>query len=349
MTELKNKQHYVFQAYLKNWYNDKKQVCVFKKSERKIFNTTTVNILHEHQMYKIQELNNDEKEFLELLMTVMHLNNADKSEMREHIKAYLLPYANQDIVEALKTINPIPDGHPLNIEIQQEFKKLDGLIKEQMVNSEEDFLSDYETDGKKWIDMLIAGDMGFYYSENQTVSGIELPSERADFLNFICIQYFRTAGMRRQITDNIQNMVSLSKEYRNKNDGEAEIKFNPANVDPEHILPHFVWIIQTKCSAGLAKADIQIIRNKTSLPFITSDQPVINMKAEVGKKAPNEFVLWYPLSPEVGVIINGSKGEKSIDKKSEIDRLNNMIWQHSFEYIVGNNEELLRGMSDMVW
>ena len=55
----------------------------------------------------------------------------------------------------LKALNPIPREHQLNEEIKQDFKYLDELIKEQKVNTEEDFYSDYEGDGKIWIDKLM--------------------------------------------------------------------------------------------------------------------------------------------------------------------------------------------------
>ena len=89
------------------------------------------------------------------------------------------------------------------------------------------------------------------------------------------------------------------------------------------------------------------ICSETDLPFITSDQPVINIKAEVGEKVPEELVLYYPLSPKVAVIINGGKGEKRIEKKHEIDKYNKMIFDHSFEYVIADRKEVLEGMIDM--
>ena len=353
MSELKNKQHYVFQAYLKKWYCDKDEVWVYSKASHKVFHTRAENILHQRHMYKIQALNDDEKKFFELLMTSLHLTNADKSEMRDHINAYLLPFSNKIIVDALKQINPIPKNHPLNDEIEKGFANLDKIIKAQQVNTEEDFYSEYEGEATVWFNRIIDGDIGFYYNNNVEYSenGIQLPVnfERDEFLNFVCIQYFRTMGMRNVLKDNIQSMIRYTKQYVSNTADNITVDFNPDNVDPGHVLPHMVWIIQAKCSAGLGcqNADLQIVRNKTRLPFITSDQPVINMKAEVGGKAPDEFVLFYPMDPKTAIIINGGKGEKTVDKTSEVDRLNKMIWDHAHEYIVADREELLNGMVEM--
>ena len=47
------------------------------------------------------------------------------------------------------------------------------------------------------------------------------------------------------------------------------------------------------------------------------------------------------------MIINGGKGEKILDKKSQVDEFNKFIWDHSFEYIVVDRKEVLEGMIDM--
>lgn len=353
MSEIKNKQHYVFRAYLKNWYYKKDEVWAYSKSANKVFHTRAENILHQRQMYKIQNLNDDERKFFELVMTSFHLTNADKSEMRDHINAYLLPFSNQIIVDALKRINPIPKDHPLNDEMEEQFYKLEKMIKEQQVNTEEDFYSDYEAEAVGWFNRIIAGDTGFYYSDDPEYSenGIQLPTHfvRDEFLNFVCIQYFRTMGMRKVLKDNIQHMIGYTMQYLNNTKDKNTVNFDPENINPDHVLPHMVWIIQAKCSAALSgrNADLQIVRNETRLPFITSDQPVINMKAKVGDKAPDEFVLFYPMNPKTAIIINGGKSEKTLEKSTEVDRFNRLIWDHAHEYIVADREELLNGMIEM--
>lgn len=150
--------------------------------------------------------------------------------------------------------------------------------------------------------------------------------------------------MRNILEKNIVNMIDITREA-------SEYKFNRDNIRPESILPHMIWLIQVKCSAALSGqgANLQVIRNDTSLPFITGDQPIINMKAKVVDVAPKEFVLYYPLSPKVAIIINGSDShkEKRLDKKMEVDELNCMILEHSYEYIVSNIQDVLNGIIDL--
>ena len=205
MSKIKNKHHYVFQAYLKNWGDDKEKIWVCNKEEKRTFYTKTDDVLNKRRLYENQDLNDDEKVFFELIMTALKLNNADKSEMRDHIDTYLLPFENRKLVDILKKKMSVPNSQPQNDEIKEGFEKIDLLIKEQIANTEEDFYSGYEYDGMIWINSIISGDIDFYYADDskqsKSVGELELPVnvERDEFIDFLCIQYFRTIEMRNAV------------------------------------------------------------------------------------------------------------------------------------------------------
>lgn len=348
MGKIKNRQHYVFQEYLKNWINSDGKICVCNIKEKRSFSTTTNNILQKRKMYKLQSLNSDEKQFFEWVMTSLNLNDCDKQEMRNHIDMYLLPFRNEECLNTLKKIisnDSLVSNSPYFSDCLQQ---LEAQILEQKINTEEDFYSDYEGDGANWIKSILQGDTSFYNSADTCTSNpnkILLPSDlqKGEFLNFVCIQYFRTSGMRNQIKNNIQEMLKLCSTQKT-------LPFDVKNVTPEHILPHLIWILQAKCSAALSaqNAKLQVIHNNTSTPFITSDQPVINIKATNKTEAPTEFVLYYPLSPYVAIQINDldTSKDKTITDKSEIAEYNHQMLNHSYEYIVGNSEKLLNDFVD---
>lgn len=213
MGELKNKQHYIFQAYLKAWENEDKKIWVYKKNDKKIFPASTRDVLNKRRLYQLRNMNSDEKNFFELCMEVFKLNDESKAEMRNHIAAYLLPFSNQKLVNALKKINPIPKDHELTPEIQNHFDELDRANEEAIVNTEEDFYSDYESDGEGWIRKILMQDLDFYYPskiEAEEMIPSEKYAERDDFINFLCIQYFRTCEMRDTMVKNISNMLKLA-------------------------------------------------------------------------------------------------------------------------------------------
>ena len=125
MSKIKNKHHYVFQAYLKNWGDDKEKIWVCNKKEKRTFYTRTDDVLNKRRLYENQDLNDDEKAFFELIMTALKLNNADKSEMRDHIDAYLLPFENRKLVDLLKKKMSVSNSRSQNDEIKEGFEKID--------------------------------------------------------------------------------------------------------------------------------------------------------------------------------------------------------------------------------
>lgn len=79
MSDIKNKQHYVFQAYLKNWCNEDDKLWMFNKKDGKIFSSGTNNILNKRRFYQLRNLNEDERKFLEFLMECLKVNKANYS------------------------------------------------------------------------------------------------------------------------------------------------------------------------------------------------------------------------------------------------------------------------------
>ncbi len=350
MSSIKNRQHYVFKAYLDNWADERGFVYTLGKSDKRVFNTSPQNILNKRQLYKVQDLNQDERAFFELFMNAARVSENDKEEIRDYVDGYLRPFLCKKSVDYLRTNSAVIGKKFLKESINKKLDSIEESINEYIVNSEESFHNQYEGDGIQWFNKLIAGDTRFYY-DNKSSDGLKrgIP-EKTDFLLFVCIQYFRTIGMRRRLLESINHMIEYVRMYRNqKTDvgGKAdEISIDLDKVNPEHVLHHLIMVIQTRCSAALQNADIKIVRNKTSLPFITSDQPVVNMKAKADGEAPTELVLYYPITPKVAIIINGGKEEMILDKKTKVDDLNRIIWEHSHEYIVSDNEKLLYGMLD---
>ncbi|WP_029201528.1 DUF4238 domain-containing protein [Oribacterium sp. NK2B42] len=340
--ELKNNQHYVFQSYLKAWTDDRNELWECKRGREKIIRKGTKSTLSAFRTYELKDLNDDELQFWELCMDVFRLNDQNKQLIRNHINMYLTPFRGRKIVDGLKAINPIPKGHPDYQELERIFGSLELNLEEAIVNTDEDFFSDYENDGKKWFDRIMEGDLSFYYPESDGASSPDY-TERNDFITFICIQYFRTIEMRNVMTENIQNMITNSINLK-------DYVFDRTKVRADHILPQYSWMFFIMISVGFTSrnAHLTVLHNKTSLPFITCDQPVINLKSEKGKEL-KEFVIFYPLSPDVAIIVNDESvhKEKVIDNKMIIDDFNRKMIEHFDKYLISNKKEVLEGMREM--
>ena len=116
------------------------------------------------------------------------------------------------------------------------------------------------------------------------------------------------------------------------------------NIKLENVQPHLFWYIQTALTFSLWKknAHLTVLVNKTSLPFITSDQPVINLKADYQNMEiePTDLIFYYPISPEIAITVNDEISE-TIDELdlSEVDRYNRVIVNSSYENIFAINPE----------
>lgn len=199
--------------------------------------------------------------------------------------------------------------------------KEDNKRKEIIQNLCEDLHMKIEKAGLKFLDKLYNKDVSFYDND----------IERANFLLFIMIQYSRTKKMR----DAISSI-----------DGKGHIDFKNAwNV--------IVFIMSTSVGTRIfnekSKWELKILDNKTSIPFITSDQPIINIyakntKIENTKLSDDEFELYYPVSPVLAVVLK-KKGKAFIDYNTlndvTINYLNVKMQNESHLQVFSNTESYL--------
>lgn len=166
--------------------------------------------------------------------------------------------------------------------ILQKFCQENSLIeleKKFRYNSEEKMYCSYEGKISQWRDIIENGEKEFWSKENE-----------AEFIFWIMLQYVRTKKM--------QDSFLRIKEKMN----DKELVENAQNL--------YRWLSATKLkSIILNSGDMKIVvlRNKTSVYFITGDQPVVNIHAarvEPEKMQYNDFEFFYPLSPTTAVFLS---------------------------------------------
>lgn len=87
-----------------------------------------------------------------------------------------------------------------------------------------------------------------------------------------------------------------------------------------------------------------LLVNDTRVPFITSDQPVVNVHSCVSETefvAPEYADFFYPISPRIGYIICNSErftpGRNEVDEATVIE-LNTKVAAQSMMHIIGDSE-----------
>ncbi|WP_241315942.1 DUF4238 domain-containing protein [Chryseobacterium arthrosphaerae] len=164
--------------------------------------------------------------------------------------------------------------------------------------------------------------------------------EDLDFLNdreelflsvlYISFQYLRTKRSRKKI-ESVLEYNNISKKYA-----------NPISI-----------VFSTGMANGLVfYKDLKIIllKNHTTKNFITSDQPLANLKEalrdESGKVL--NFELYYPINPSTAMIIhyNNDQKEKYILEKikdeKKVDKLNLFLIDNSENFVFSDKIELIQ-------
>ena len=157
----------------------------------------------------------------------------------------------------------------------------------------------------------------------------EDPSTAGEFFHGLYVQYLRTKAVKER----------------------ACKKGNVLFDDMERawdVLTH-ILAVEAGASFLLSRREFQIvvIENHTQVPFITSDQPIINMLSPGGGwDVPEKIELYYPLSPTQAMLylekstpIAGISQSVSID---EAHHYNMMMFDHSAFRVFSNSEEYLR-------
>ncbi|HSZ75288.1 MAG TPA: DUF4238 domain-containing protein [Rhizomicrobium sp.] len=142
-------------------------------------------------------------------------------------------------------------------------------LDQQIINTEEEYHSRLETDFSPLIESARQGKIDFYEDADRCIP----------FLLSLCVQYFRTNGMKRK-------MIDLHK---------ATLGIDLSRV--WNVLSH---ILATNVAYSLfrdrKRMPLALLENNTELPFITSDQPVINLLGTGSDtQAPTHLALYYPI------------------------------------------------------
>lgn len=97
-----------------------------------------------------------------------------------------------------------------------------------------------------------------------------------------------------------------------------------------------------------------LLINETGLPFITSDNPVVNVHSCVSETefiAPEHADFYYPISPRIAYIICDSKRFTSgINKVDEIivAELNTKMASQAMVHIIGNTESVIKPLKKYI-
>lgn len=231
----------------------------------------------------------------------------------EHISSGGLKNLNQSWLDIFTYIHKIKDASK---ELEIDDDELNKKINQAIHNLEEDIHTKIEANSGKYLNSLLEKDKSFYAND----------TDRANFLFFLMTQYTRTKNMQKSVLGNTES-VSF--------------------INVENCLGVLRHILSSTIAGRLyvrENYDLILLENDTKLKFITSDQPVINTYAKdlPSLQAPDKLQLYYPISPDLAILISKDKdsGFKNISK-SKANQYNLNIASQAYEQIYASSEKLV--------
>lgn len=342
MEEKKRKQHYVFQAYLKSWEVDKKIWC--SRDWNKPFSGSTERIANIRDFYRLKPLNSDEERFYRLLI---HAYSTEvQKALLQHLSAYLAPTKWSQQLDILKQFAVLKYGDAIPDELQAEITRLEKYVDVSINNIEENYLSEIEGESTKWLESLKKKNADFYYSfDTSEKEDDSFDDEMFHFLYFLCVQMFRTNATKERWISGF--LPSLD------NPQLSNLNVSKDRINLENLAPHFLWEIQNLLAYSLRKnkAHLTILINETNIPFVTTDQPVINLKADYSKlnSETKELILYYPISPEIAITVNDSNTQNTmLLSEEEVHFYNIAMAKAAYHEVFANSEDLILHLKGIV-
>lgn len=190
---------------------------------------------------------------------------------------------------------------------------LDNMIK----NGGEDYHQLIEGSLLVFLRRMLAGETDFYLD----------PEEAANFIYALCVQFTRTKQVREAA------VAQLGTEFQG-----CDVRRVTA------VLSHLVaMILGLNLYALRAHYKLLILENSTDTPFITGDQPVINLQAVRKGQPVDKIEFFYPISPTRAAMLlelSNPVGERSLTNVA-VNHYNMLMVQNSFEQLFSDSEQYL--------
>ena len=309
--QIKRNHHYVWSHYLKSWAqgND----VFYISPSGKISRGNIKGLAKETDFYKINPLNKEDIEFIKMWSSKSP--KPIRKIHNSHLKTFI----------KLSRISNSISQSDIN---SKELRTVDKAIRH---NSLENLHSIYENLAVEIISGLSQGKSKLLNSNKNMVA----------FCGYIGHQISRTKMFKDISLNTSKNAPEIANNY------------------PEYLkLLHKNWwflsfMFGTNIGMNLYETKNKdnhiFISNNTSVPFITSDSPIINVHSSLNKLPsdvpPSSADFYIPLSPKYAYMINNSYDYNHLANSITIDmvnRLNGCILKKSHQTVFGSSDVVLK-------
>jgi hypothetical protein len=194
------------------------------------------------------------------------------------------------------------------------------VIRETVSNLDENYHEAIEHDLQYALRCMLAGSVEFFSD----------PSVAGSFLRALALFSLRTKARREAM--------------------KSRVRMPLADTSIDRIFGPMIHMLAVNVGGSLlvdrARFRIVLLHNETAVPFITGDQPVINIHAHRDAMGTQRDVEWYmPLSPKLAMLYvlteNAPASHPTAIAEVEVQRYNSRMVQHSHDQLYGSSEESL--------
>lgn len=151
------------------------------------------------------------------------------------------------------------------------------------------------------------------------------------FCHFLGMQYTRTNRNQTNLVKQFETLPDIFPEYRGK-------------FDPNKIAKVLALISANAIGNWIfGDGKFSIIENTTQIEFITCDQPIFNLEMNYLNEgvAPEKFKLYYPLTPNLALIIEDLVQTEIEVTPEKVSEFNDFMFSASCEQIYSRKKEFI--------
>lgn len=269
--EAKRNHHHVWANYMKRWSPNNRDIYYTTKNKKIAFDSVR-NIAVEKDFYRVGHLT---QEHIELIKRFSSLADKDLHNLHmSYLSDFILIQHYEEIYKKQK----------------RRFKEIDKQLEALRSNGIENYHTAHENDVQHILESLA----------NRDLAILDVSNNMIKFMMFYAHQITRTKTFR----DNIKIACSRANDATGNN-------FNKILEESWWFLGYMFGMNIGRSLYLNRKEDVHcLLLNDTDTPFITSDQPSINVHhsytKEVKPPEDNECDHYFPISPNVAYMINKS-------------------------------------------
>ncbi len=272
----------------------------------RIFSSGTRVLAVETDFYRIGELTLEQLSLIKMLL----IDNSDHIVQDIHLELVrMLSTAFEMIRSTRDCLSRYPDRLAY---FEADMSRMKSNLFEEMHTA-------IENSFRVSLDQVLEGDISFY--------------DRADtaipFCRYIAAQLLRTKGTKERVIDRVN-------------------KINGIDLAPIWTVVNYMFAINIGASFYIERdrRSLTLLENKTDIPFITGDQPVLNLLGGDGNQPPEHCVLYYPVSPTLALILGEVNEPPPYTNESfnsdQASDLNSRIYKACHRQVFAGSEASLR-------